>query len=643
MPKKDIDPTGSLGDIDFILHNQGVADLSWLSVDEADYRSFEALPKQNLDIIPEVQRALEQDDEGIPHIIPLRPHTIVNHNPLFQPNGNSSTIVSMTPIRNRVAQLVIKNLPVAEISNRLRLEFAQSDINNAKSEIEELIKERGLLGNIYINSSHFPRCHQGDGKELISKYAKKALYVVSKDNCSDCVHNKDQVCSIFKKRLVSSLSYDEKLIGQYSQKLAAEGRPVRSYGDAKERLQEAFLKSIALHQEPVRKIVEQHNREYKPTASELSEYLNRKPVEKPENLSSAYIKYAIRMMSGFDDRKVLSSSTDPDLRALSKQFGILGNSYLDMDALGGCRKTSVFIHHHKLSPSHLIRRSSSCNICMNTSDGCCSDLSAKFKISHDSVSVINKDMFIFALKKAVFEKRLSVDKARLAFRNVSGSANFHSLVSQVNLLKPESEPIRDSVNFANVHYGSPNHVDTNDQIDPEYARQSILRLMNTGISGRALKNAILNIYTASDLSKIFGPDSENQEIGKTIISNDGIQGFYFIDPSVYKDYGKGCKQGSEQFKHKGAPYIFAGTKCTGCNLQIAPGWCSKYSKELIRSVPESVFQAKQKTNKAPLPVISNDQNPVFKYELSSDMNFTIKERKLKKLDINLNTSGRIPD
>ena len=44
-----------LGDIDHILCNQGVSDLSWLAIDEEDYRAHETLPKQNLDIIPAVQ------------------------------------------------------------------------------------------------------------------------------------------------------------------------------------------------------------------------------------------------------------------------------------------------------------------------------------------------------------------------------------------------------------------------------------------------------------------------------------------------------------------------------------------------------------------------------------------------------------
>ena len=86
MAKKlpEVQETG-LGDITEIMHNQGpVSDYSWLAVDEEEYRRSEALPRQNLDAIPELTAALTYDKEkdGVPSLIPLRPHTIVNANPL---------------------------------------------------------------------------------------------------------------------------------------------------------------------------------------------------------------------------------------------------------------------------------------------------------------------------------------------------------------------------------------------------------------------------------------------------------------------------------------------------------------------------------------------------------------------------------
>ena len=115
MAKKlpDLSATG-LGDITKLLHNQGVSDLSWLAVDEADYRAAEALPKQNLDIIPEFQKALISDTkEGsldVPRLIPLKPHTIVNRNPLSNDYGQTAPTDQTAPIRNRVAKMVMMGM-----------------------------------------------------------------------------------------------------------------------------------------------------------------------------------------------------------------------------------------------------------------------------------------------------------------------------------------------------------------------------------------------------------------------------------------------------------------------------------------------------------------------------------------------------
>jgi hypothetical protein len=309
-----------------------------------------------------------------------------------------------------------------------------------------------------------------------------------------------------------------------------------------------------------------------------------------------------------------------------------------MDALGGCKKTARFILTHKSAYDYLVRRSAVCNVCKNISDGYCAQLSKKYKIVRNESEVLNKTAFGLALKRAVNQKRLTLEKAKLAFNNVSDSANFASLIKQINFYEPQKE-IHKGTNHINVHYGTPNSATTID-IDPERVRQTVSHLMNIGLSGRVLKKALLNVYTAEELSNIFGRESENYEIGKVLAANDGIQGFHFIDPTAYSDYGKGCKQGSEKFWRKGAPRVLAGSKCTGCNLQIAPGWCSRYAKELIRSVPESErTNAREKS----LPVITSYENPVEKYELSPGMEFTVHDKKLKEININLVSSGRIPD
>ena len=160
MAKKlpDLDSNSGLGDITSIIHNQGpVSDLSWLAVDAKEYREFEALPRQNIDVIPELVAALTYGKDDVPSLIPLRPHTTVNTNPL-ENKGPSTRPSSLTAVRDRVASYVIANLPNRHIQSKLQSEFSHAEIKLAKDEISGLLNERGLLGNIYVDAKHFPRC-----------------------------------------------------------------------------------------------------------------------------------------------------------------------------------------------------------------------------------------------------------------------------------------------------------------------------------------------------------------------------------------------------------------------------------------------------------------------------------------------------
>jgi hypothetical protein len=104
------------------------------------------------------------------------------------------------------------------------------------------------------------------------------------------------------------------------------------------------------------------------------------------------------------------------------------------------------------------------------------------------------------------------------------------------------------------------------------------------------------------------------------VINDGVQGYYFIDPTAYKDYGRGCNDGSKSFRKQGALNVLAGDKCTGCQLQTHPGWCSKYSKELINQVPDEIRKASVEVRKRlSMAKLAPVENPVEKYELASEL------------------------
>ena len=627
--KKDTYTERGLGDISTLIHNQGISDLSWLSVDEEEYRSLEALPRQNLDIIPELQKALVVDpkDDGVPHVIPLRPHTIVNQNPITPKISDADQTV---PIRNRVAKLVMAGLSSSDIEKRVRLEFAPADIRFASDAIREVMLERGVLGNVYIDASHFPNAHR-DPKErkYATTFGKNAIFVIGgcggRNGCN--CHNTGTCSTFGGKKVVSEVPWSASVASHYAPRLAAEKRPLSVDGSTisgrewKDRLRSAFLKSpIALRDG------ETQTSHYQPaatkqriTSDDVSSFIASNTVQTPKRdsaPSSSWVKYARRMMQGADDRNALVASTDPSLRALASEYGILGHTYYDIDALGGCRNTLSLINKRGFSPDYAVRRSASCSICNGASDGACAAIRSCCSIMA-SKSDVGREAFELAIGRAVAQGRVASDQASLALAGVSENSSWVKLVSQANLYESpvSTKPAEYNGSRSSAHYGDPGRNDVNvaSDMDPEEVRKTLSHMMNTGLSGRSLQESLLNRYSTDDLRQV-------PEIGRRASLDDGIQGTYFIDPTAYHDYGKGCTSGAKHFRKQGAPYVLAAGQCTGCTLQTAPGWCSKYAKGIIRQVPAQVREHVAASRK--LPVIQPRiavENPVEKYELSSEL------------------------
>ena len=630
MSKNKIAFDDGLGDIDSILHNQSVSDLSWLVVDESAYRALETLPKQNLDIIPELTRALTVDPaEDIQKVIPLRPHVIVNENPASQKYQPADYL---DPIRNRVAGYIMNGINKDEINAKLSLEFPPDAIRFAGKEVRNLEKERGLLGNVYIDSQFIAKCDQEANKERknIVACTKKALFVLSKPQCNNCVKNINGRCASLQKTIVDEIPYGPKLAAHYSDYLF-NSRQATSLNNEeiswKDRIRLSFLASASKNPDGVQTVQTRQNAE--PVIvkdSDIHEFLTRTPKQEVR-FSSSYLKYAKRMMSGKNDVDFLVASGDPDLVRLSSEYGLMGNYYVDMDVLGGCKHTEKFVKDHGLNPSYIVRRNAQCTMCNNLADGSCARLCERSKMAK-VLPPYTKGTFIEVLKSKLDLGEISEDKFSTANSRLASDLDYKSLTAQLFLYKAAPENVIYKEAAVKSHYISPVSSQKT-QLDSEDVRRFISHLMNTGLKGSALTNAVLNRYDQSDLKA-------HSHVGQRLASEEGLQGSYYLDPTAYKDYGRGCSEGAALFKNRGPKNIMASSQCTGCTMQNAPGWCSRYCKSLIRSVPKSVRSA----SKRHLPVVASAPivNPVESFELSHEMDVSPSNLHQSVLDINLSTN-----
>jgi hypothetical protein len=624
MAKKIEFGKSGLGDISNVLHNVGLSDLSWLDVDPDDYHKAEALPKQNLDVIPELQRALTFNDGNVPSLIPLRPHTMVNTNPLDPPGTPARNMAK--EIVNRVAGYLISGLSTRQIGEKLRLEFSPSQIRDASSGIETILTERGLIGNVYIDAHHFPRCAQdSDDKRFVASRAKSAKFVLTKQECTGCVHNRGGMCSNLHKRLVEHVPYDRQNFAHYAVQLASQGRVDKqglgaavhgSDEDRKRFLKNGFCSSpVNFKRDYMSGLTLRHqDQEVKPAVTEQQmAAVLAKPAQQVPTLSRAFIAASKHIMLG-GSPDAIAGSSDPEVRKIASMYGILGHTYIDMDAFGGCSKTLSLISKMDAAPDFVVRRSACCTECKDASDGSCAKIRSVTPIVEEAK--IEREHLVTALLRASDRGAISIEAARHAASKAPSKSNWQALVSQANLLKPAQQQVSYGGARVTAHHGVtiPEwETISTPSVDAEEIRKSISHMMNSGMSGKALRNSILSRYSRSDLVKV-------PKVGAELAKNDGIQGLYFVDPTAYPDYGRGCSAGAKHFRKIGAPNVMAGEACTGCSMQTAPGWCAKYSKNLIRQIPGDVITAAAEARKHnSIQIDTPVENPVEKYQLSASI------------------------
>lgn len=113
------------------------------------------------------------------------------------------------------------------------------------------------------------------------------------------------------------------------------------------------------------------------------------------------------------------------------------------------------------------------------------------------------------------------------------------------------------------------------------------RYLNEGLYGADLLSALRRRFDPRDIV------AAKAEL-RPVLAEQGLQGIYYVDPSVYSDYGKGCNEAERLHRSRGVPYVKAASSCTSCVHQQKTGFCSKLNKELVGEVPYTDKAAQQR-------------------------------------------------
>lgn len=279
---------------------------------------------------------------------------------------------------------------------------------------------------------------------------------------------------------------------------------------------------------------------------------------------------------------------------LFRQAGVYGVVYSHQESFDTCHEGADFLAKHNPTVKAIVK-GSKCAGCIYGKVGRCLIYGKKLVESIDTV--VNPEMVSTVLADHKAAGRIAPwDQREWGSTSYEALQNLHKAAS----LKagPSVGQTRDTVVTAfrgQMQGHNPNSV----------TRRNIVKAareyMNEGLYGSDLLTVLKSRFEARDLT------AATTDL-KPVIAEQGLQGVYFVDPTVYDDYGKGCERAASLHRSRGVPYAKFGEKCSSCVLQTRPGYCSKLNKPLVAEPPYSDKAAQQRE------ILASGRSTEVKYE-----------------------------
>jgi hypothetical protein len=604
-----------LGDLSGFLKDSAVSNLDWLDVNEKDYRDADRLPKQNLEISPDLEAVWSHEDK--PSTFYLEPnkdkvHTMGDLGPGGPLRAKAEDILKTA----RLAIMVSSDM--GRFREQMLRKFHMEDLRAHRGVIASVLSERGLLGGVYVSASDFKGCHNApkNATEFVRRHASEAKFVEAKPECGSCVHaNKAGAttnCAVFHKQIVPEIPYSEGLAQEYERKAASFGRQVQaSTADPKERIKNALLSDKVAKAEPVYNGIGQNQLPAVPKISSQEANSNLISVDSLLRMKKAsdHVVLKAKPIIAFLRQEMLKGRTASELAAnlkvsfpladltatrtewqpLFNEVGLYGSVYSTQDSFDDCRVGADTLAKH--NPSiRVIEAGAKCGSCIYNKISRCMMYGKPLVTA--SEDVITWETVDTVLDEHRMAGRIQPWDTKTASWGETPRQVLKALHTATKAAPaPQYAPGR--MDIFHTYAGSAvEHV--------SQAKRNVVktasRYLNEGLYGQDLLSALKKSFEVRDL-KASASDL------KMVIAEQGLQGIYYIKPSVYDDYGHGCKEASRLFRAKLIPYVQLESKCGSC-VHNTNQHCAQLNKPLVAEVPYIDKLAQQRAMLATGPASS---------------------------------------
>jgi hypothetical protein len=631
-------------DLSNFLKDSSVADLDWLDIDEEAYRESEDLPKQNLDVQPDLEALWARNDEDpTSYLVPnTGPNTMGDlsqvHGPL-RPQAETIRRISRLALMqssdpSRLRSELIKRIGSVEILREHRQVLA------------EVLTERGLLGPLYVMAEDFPTCARGGrAAEFVKRYARDARYVIAKDACQGCRHVSSTAgstnhCGIFHKQLELEVPYSNSLADAIERAEQGKGRAVQAVEgvDPRERIRGAFLaprrtrpsetyEGQGISRTRVATVDPALVKEQLVSVSALTRKkqaeVDGKPVvaflhrEMVKGLTREELVRSLKLAFSSD----LLVRTRDQWQPIFREAGLYGVIYTKQASFESCHKGADFLAKHNPGVRAVVA-GEKCGSCIYNKTRCM--LYGK-RLVQAASDVLTEETVEAVLQEHKLSGRLNPWDVKTASSWGETPAKalkaIHDATREAAL--PQVAPAR--MGFMEGFYGQRLEHSTGGITRRDIARQAS-RYMNEGLYGEDLVMALKTRYEVRDLV------AAKEEL-RPILAEQGLQGIFYVDPSVYDDYGRGCDEAARLHRSRGLGYVKQGSKCDSCVHQTRLGFCSKIHKRLVVEPPYTNKAAQQREVLASgrsmevtyESLVNNATNTVAEFQMQHELDVSVRE------------------
>lgn len=664
-----------LGDISgFMREGSGsgtVNDLDWLDVNEKDYRELDTLPKQNLDIVPDLQAAWSHTDRPVSSFVPNTGDAPRTMGDMSEVHGRLAS-ETVEQIRKVARFALMQSTDTERFKDALGTRFDKGTLREARTVLAEVLAERGLIGKWYIEGRDFHACGKisKQAVEFARRYASEARYLVACEGCPSCAEKVGTTCSTFQKQVVLEVPYTEALADRVEQIKAASGKKVQaSTATPRERIRQAMLaqdmklESVQTPKPVVNPMqfmqpVKEAGKVHLPMLAQQAAIIQAQMTVDASTLASsgktaaAQGKLAIdkkafdvvavlrrEMLKGRGEQDLVQAlklsfsiedlqSTRSSWEPLFKEAGYFGTVYSTQESFDDCHEGADFIAKHNSGVKGIVA-GTKCGSCIYNKISRCMMYGKPLVASAE-------DLMTPETVDAIVRDQQNLGKLAQGAQNVAWGETPREAIKNVYRFAsatPVTGPTRMTIQKA-FHGRDAGHVTSG--FTKRDLVKTAAKYLNEGLYGRDLMAALRLRFDPRDIL------AAKDEL-RPVLAEQGLQGIYYVDPSVYNDYGHGCNEPERLFRARLVEYVKMGSACSSCVLQTRVGFCSKINKPLVHEPPYADKVAQQREilasgNATAIDfnnLINNGRSMLAEFHMAKEMEVTLDPIRQKGPDLNI--------